>query len=89
MIASVPESKTMGVYNAFPALVDKGAPPYLVSTANEAGAKAAYAALLDLWGACMRTRSRPTCPRRRLHLLASSVPAAVRLRSSRRPLTHS
>merc|ERR1712061_826668 len=47
MIASVPESKTMDVYNAFSALVDKGVPPYLMSTVNEADAKAAYAALME------------------------------------------
>merc|ERR1712224_5139 len=47
MIASVPESQTMDVYNAFGALVSKDVPPYLMSTVKEADAKAAYAALME------------------------------------------
>jgi len=47
MIASVPEAKTMGVYDAVGALVDPKVPPYLMSTVKEADAKAAYAALVD------------------------------------------
>jgi len=47
MIASVPESKTMGVYNAVTALIDKNVPKYLMSKVNEADAKAAYEALIE------------------------------------------
>merc|ERR1719373_434500 len=47
MIASVPESKTMDVYNSVSALVDSKVPEYLMSTVKEADAKAAYAALID------------------------------------------
>merc|ERR1711953_551067 len=47
MIASVPESKTMNVYNSVSALVDSRVPAYLMSTVKEADAKAAYAALVD------------------------------------------
>jgi len=47
MIASVPESKTMEVYNAFSAVVSPDVPKYLMSTVKEADAKAAYAALMD------------------------------------------
>merc|ERR1711982_14446 len=47
MIASVPESKTMDVYNAFSAVVSPDVPKYLMSTVKEADAKAAYAALMD------------------------------------------
>merc|ERR1712224_126186 len=47
MIASVPESKTMDVYNSVSALVDPGVPAYLMSTVKEADAKAAYSALID------------------------------------------
>merc|ERR1712186_258515 len=47
MIASVPESKTMDVYNSVSALVDSQVPAYLMSTVKEADAKAAYAALVD------------------------------------------
>merc|ERR1712125_21430 len=47
MIASVPESKVMDVYNAFSGVVSSEVPPYLMSTVKEADAKAAYAALMD------------------------------------------
>merc|ERR1712066_245056 len=47
MIASVPESKTMAVYDAFSGVVSSDVPPYLMSTVKEADAKAAYAALMD------------------------------------------
>merc|ERR1712007_353288 len=47
MIASVPESKVMDVYNAFSKLVSPDVPKYLMSTVKEADAKAAYAALMD------------------------------------------
>merc|ERR1712061_263151 len=47
MIASVPESKVMDVYNSVSALVDSKVPAYLMSTVKEADAKAAYSALID------------------------------------------
>lgn len=47
MIASVPEEKTMAVYDSFSKLVGKDVPPYLMSTVKEADAKAAYAALME------------------------------------------
>jgi hypothetical protein len=47
MIASVPESKTMDVYNSFSNLVSGDVPPFLMSTVNEGDAKAAYAALMS------------------------------------------
>jgi len=47
MIASVPESTTMGVYNAVSKLVDPKVPEYLMSQVKDTDAKAAYAALLD------------------------------------------
>merc|ERR1719484_37916 len=47
MIASVPESTTMDVYNSISALVDPKVPAYLMSTVKEADAKAAYGALID------------------------------------------
>merc|ERR1712151_1270933 len=50
MIASVPESKVMDVYNSVGALVDSKVPEYLMSTVKEADAKAAYAALVDFAG---------------------------------------
>merc|ERR1712187_533466 len=47
MIASVPESTTMDVYNSVGALVDPKVPGYLMSTVKEADAKAAYNALVE------------------------------------------
>merc|ERR550525_1467311 len=47
MIASVPESKTMDVYDSVSALVDPKVPEYLMSKVNEADARAAYAALIE------------------------------------------
>ena len=42
MIASVPESSTMDVYNSFKALVGSDVPAYMMSKVKEADAKAAY-----------------------------------------------
>jgi len=47
MIASVPEDKTMAVYNEFGKLVDPAVPKYLMGQVNEADAKAAYSALME------------------------------------------
>merc|ERR1711998_402073 len=47
LIASVPESTTMDVYNSVSAVVDPKVPAYLMSTVKEADAKAAYSALID------------------------------------------
>merc|ERR1719362_1876973 len=46
MVASVPESKTMDVYNSFSKLVSPDVPPYLMSTVKEADAKKAYEAFM-------------------------------------------
>lgn len=46
LIASVPESTTMGVYDAFKGLVGSDVPAYLMSTVKEEDAKAAYAGLM-------------------------------------------
>merc|ERR1711972_569859 len=47
MIASVPESTTMGVCDAVSSIVDPKVPAYLMSTVKEADARTAYAALID------------------------------------------
>merc|ERR1719238_274548 len=47
LIASVPEDKTMDVYNSFKALVGPDVPAYLMSTVKEDDAKAAYAGLME------------------------------------------
>jgi len=46
LIASVPESQTMDVYNTVAALVPAEVPDYLMSTVKEADAKKAYEAFL-------------------------------------------
>merc|ERR1712025_631650 len=65
MIASVPESKTMDVYNSVSALVDSKVPAYLMSKVKEGDAKAAYAALVDFAGVVKAnpiTASTPAAP---------------------------
>merc|ERR1712115_523529 len=47
LVASVPESMTMDVYNSVKDLLDPQVPAYLMSTVKEADAKAAYDALID------------------------------------------
>jgi len=47
MIASVPESTTMGVYNAVNGLMDPKVPGYLMATVKESDARTAYNALVD------------------------------------------
>merc|ERR1712039_386056 len=68
MIASVPESKTMAVYDAFSKVVSKDVPPYLMSTVNEADAKNAYAALMEFKDVVKANPITPTTP---------STPAAL------------
>merc|ERR1711994_534795 len=46
LIASVPESQTMGVYNAVASLVPAEVPKYLMATVKEADAKKAYESFL-------------------------------------------
>merc|ERR1712193_177108 len=65
MIASVPESTTMDVYNSVGALVDPKVPEYLMSTVKEQDAKAAYQALVDFAGVVKAnpiTASTPAAP---------------------------
>merc|ERR1711979_184175 len=68
MIASVPESKTMDVYNAFSGVVSADVPPYLMSTVKEADAKAAYTALMEFKDVVKANPITPT---------AASTPAAL------------
>merc|ERR1711865_384720 len=46
-VASVPESVTMDVYNAFDKLVPATVPEYMMSKVNSDDAKAAYAAFME------------------------------------------
>jgi len=68
MIASVPESKTMDVYNAFSSLTSPDVPRYLMSTVKEADAQAAYAALMDFKDV---VKAHPIAP------AAAATPAAL------------
>merc|ERR1712063_151796 len=68
MIASVPESQTMDVYNAFSGLTSGDVPTFLMSTVNEADAKTAYAALLEFKDVVKANPITPTTP---------STPAAL------------
>merc|ERR1711977_783795 len=84
MIASVPESKTMDVYNSVGALVDPKVPEYLMSTVKEADAKAAYAALVDFAGVVKANpiaASTPAAPS-----YPSIGPAASKLAAAAYPL---
>merc|ERR1711879_357515 len=62
MFASVPESKTVDVYNSVSALVDPKVPEYLMSTVKEADAKAAYAALIDFTNVVKANPITPSTP---------------------------
>jgi hypothetical protein len=68
MIASVPESQTMDVYNAFSGLTSKDVPTFLMSTVNEADAKKAYEALMQFKDVVKANPITPTTP---------STPAAL------------
>merc|ERR1712115_448475 len=80
MIASVPESQTMDVYNAFSGLTSGDVPPFLMSTVNEADAKAAYAALMDFKDVVKANPITPTAPSSKLGAIdaaASKLSAAA------------
>merc|ERR1712014_338804 len=85
MIASVPESKVMDVYNSVGALVDPSVPAYLMSTVKEADAKAAYAALVDFAGV---VKAHPITPSTHASTVAggSIGPAASKLSAAAYPL---
>jgi hypothetical protein len=68
MIASVPESQTMDVYNAFSGLTSGDVPTFLMSTVNEADAKRAYEALMQFKDVVKANPITPTTP---------STPAAL------------
>merc|ERR1712227_968625 len=78
MIASVPESKTMDVYNSVSAPVDPKVPEYLMSTVKEADAKAAYSALVDFTNVVKANPITPSTPSSSLSsTAASSISAAA------------
>merc|ERR1712187_373409 len=89
MIASVPESKTMAVYDAFSKVVSSDVPPYLMSTVNEADAKKAYAALMEFKDVVKANPITPTTPSTPVALsskLGAIDAAASKLSSAAYPL---
>jgi len=72
MVASVPESKTMAVYDAVSALVDAKVPNYLMSKVKEADAKAAYEALLEFTTVVKANPITPSTPATTLSSSAAS-----------------
>merc|ERR1712118_644594 len=73
MIASVPESQTMDVYNAFSAFVPPEVPQYLMSTVKEDDAKKAYSALMEFKDV---VKANPIAPK------VTETPAALRAKLS-------
>jgi len=73
MIASVPEAKTMDVYNSVSALVDPKVPEYLMSTVKEEDAKAAYAALIDFTKVVKANPITPSAPSSSLSRVGSKL----------------
>merc|ERR1711870_216735 len=89
MIASVPTSQTMDVYNAFSGLVDSKVPSYLMSTVKEEDAKKAYSALMafkDVVKANPITPSTPSTPAALSGKLGAIDAAAGKLSSAAYPL---
>merc|ERR1712137_1095363 len=76
MIAAVPESEVMDVYNSISALVSPDVGPFLMSTVNEADAKAAYSALMDFKDV---VKKNPITPK------VSDTPAAHKLSAASYP----
>jgi hypothetical protein len=78
LIASVPESTTMGVYNAVGALMDPKVPAYLMSTVKESDARAAYNALVDFTQVVKANPITPSTPASSVSgSAASSITAAA------------
>merc|ERR1711985_187179 len=89
MIASAPESQVMDVYNAFSTLTSPDVPAFLMSTVNEADAKAAYAAFLkfkDVVKANPITPSTPSTPAALSGKLGAIDAAAGKLSTAAYPL---
>merc|ERR1719145_220934 len=74
MVASVPESKTMAVYDAVSALVDPKVPEYLMSKVKEADARAAYEALLEF---TMVVKANPITPSTPAMTLSSAAASSI------------
>merc|ERR1719271_1935233 len=75
LIASVPEDKTMDVYNSFKALVGPDVPAYLMSTVKEEDAKAAYEGLMAFKDVVKANPISPTEPTLSSKLAADKLEA--------------
>merc|ERR1719335_547090 len=80
LIASVPESTTMDVYNSVSALVDPKVPAYLMSTVKEADARAAYDAIVQFAGV---VKANPITPSSPASTVSSSAAASIAAASSK------
>merc|ERR1712066_898429 len=85
MIASVPESMTMDVYNSVKGLVDPQVPAYLMSTVKEADAKAAYNALIEFTQVVKAHPITPSTPASTVSGAASVDAAAGKLSAAAYP----
>ena len=85
MIASVPESMTMDVYNSVKEQVDAQVPAYLMSTVKEADAKAAYDALIDFTQVVKAHPITPSTPTSTVSGAASVDAAASKLSAAAYP----
>merc|ERR1712118_517709 len=86
MIASAPESQVMDVYNAFSTLTSPDVPAFLMSTVNEANAKAAYAAFLKFKDVVKANPITPAAVSTPAALNGNSGPSTPPLASFPRPL---
>merc|ERR1719414_2068200 len=85
MIASVPESTTLDVYKSVSSLVDPKVPAYLMSTVNEADAKAAYQALIDFTKVVKANPITPSTPPSTVKAGAALDTAAAKLSAASYP----
>merc|ERR1712211_160106 len=85
MIASVPESMTMDVYNSVKGVVDPQVPAYLMSTVKEADAKAAYDALIEFTQVVKAHPITPSTPASTVSGAASVDAAAGKLSAAAYP----
>merc|ERR1712183_684119 len=80
MIASVPESTTMDVYNAVSGIVAPKEPAYLMSTVKEADARAAYDALIEFTNV---VKANPITPSNPASRVSSGAAASISAASSK------
>jgi len=80
MIASVPESMTMDVYDSVSTIVDPQVPAYLMSTVKEGDARNAYNALIDFTKV---VKANPITPATPVSKVSGSAAATISAASSK------